>query len=237
GGRAGGRVWAGYRPPAGDPTACDCLVEAAGEWAGELARAAGASPIEITPRRRCIATFAAPAGLDVARWPLVAHESKHVYFAPESGGLLVSPMDEVAMAPCDARPDDEALAIAVERLSVIAPSLAPRTFRRKWAGLRTFAPDRVPVVGADPELGGFFWLAGQGGCGIETSPMVGAIAADLLLDGKTARVDATKLSPTRFGWASFLRGAPNTVSRVPSAARISRTPRPSGAGGPSAART
>ena len=191
----GGRVRA-VTTTAGDAIECEWLVDAAGAWAGEVAKAAGASPIEITPRRRCIATFAAQG--DVSRWPLVAHETKHVYFGPESGGLLVSPMDEVAMAPCDARPDDEALAIAVERLREIAPSLAPRTFRRKWAGLRTFAPDRVPVVGRDPQLGGFFWLAGQGGCGIETSPIMGEIAADLLLENRCARFDVAPLLPQRF---------------------------------------
>jgi D-arginine dehydrogenase len=181
---------------AGETLECEWLVDAAGAGAGELAQMAGALPIEITPRRRCIATFAAP--VDVSRWPLVAHETKHVYFAPESGGLLVSPMDEVAMAPCDVRPDEEALAVAVERLRDIAPSLAPRTFRRKWAGLRTFAPDRVPVVGRDPQLDGFFWLAGQGGCGIETSPIMAEIAADLLTSGRCERFDARALLPERF---------------------------------------
>src|SRR5262249_42962711 len=169
---------------------------AAGAWAGALAQKAGAVPIEITPRRRCIATFAAP--VDVSGWPLVAHESRHVYFAPESGGLLVSPMDEVAMPPCDARPDEEALAIAVERRREVPPPLAPRPFRRKWAGLRTFAPDRVPVVGRDPQLGGFFWLAGQGGCGIETSPIMAEIAADLLTSGRCDRFDTRALLPERF---------------------------------------
>ena len=72
------------------------------------------------------------------------------------------------------------------------------SLRRKWAGLRTFAPDRVPVVGEDPQRPGFFWLAGQGGCGIETSPILGAIAADLIVERKTERFDARELSPARF---------------------------------------
>jgi D-arginine dehydrogenase len=191
----GGRVRS-VTTTSGDTIACEWLVDAAGAWAGEVAKRAGASPIEMTPKRRCIATFAAPP--EAARWPLCAHETLHVYFGPESGGLLVSPMDEVAMAPCDARPDEEALAIAVERLAEVAPSLAPRTFRRKWAGLRTFSPDGVPVVGRDPKLGGFFWLAGQGGCGIETSPIVCEIAADLLLENRCGRFDAAPLLPDRF---------------------------------------
>jgi D-arginine dehydrogenase len=174
------------------------VVDAAGAWAGRVAALAGALPITLAPCRRTIVTFAAPAGVDIRGWPMVASEARRVYFAPESGGLLLSPMDETPMEPCDARPDDLAVAGGLERLAVLAPRLVPRTLRRKWAGLRTFAPDRVPVVGEDPQRPGFFWLAGQGGCGIETSPTLGAIAADLIVEGKTERFDATELSPARF---------------------------------------
>jgi len=107
-------------------------------------------------------------------------------------------MDEAPSEPCDARPDDLTIAEAMERLRAIAPRIVPQALRRKWAGLRTFAPDRVHVVGPDPVVDGFFWLAGQGGCGIESSPAIGAIAADLFLDGKTDRFDAALLSPARF---------------------------------------
>src|SRR5262245_7946524 len=107
-------------------------------------------------------------------------------------------MDEEPMAPVDARPDELMIAETIARLTQLAPRLAPRALRRTWSGLRTFAPDRVLVVGEDPRLAGFFWLAGQGGCGIETSPAVGQVAADLLLDGKTERIDAALLSPARF---------------------------------------
>jgi D-arginine dehydrogenase len=107
-------------------------------------------------------------------------------------------MDEEPMAPCDARPDERVVAEALERLGRLAPPLVPRALRRTWAGLRTFVPDRVLVVGEDPRVSGFFWLAGQGGCGIETSPEVGGIAADLLLDGRTERFDARVLAPNRF---------------------------------------
>jgi len=174
------------------------VVDAAGAWAGRVAAMAGALPIPLVPRRRTIVTFAAPDDVAVRSWPMVASETHRVYFAPESGGLLLSPMDETPMEPCDARPDDVAVAAGLERLRALAPRLVPQILRRKWAGLRTFAPDRVPVVGEDPQRPGFFWLAGQGGCGIETSPTLGAIAADLLVEGKTARFDTAKLSPTRF---------------------------------------
>lgn len=172
------------------------VVNAGGAWAGTIARLAGASPIPLVPHRRTIVTFGAP--LDVSAWPMVASEGDRLYFAPESGGLKLSPMDEDPMEPCDARPDDTVIAAGLERLRTLAPSLVPRTLGRKWSGLRTFAPDRVHVVGEDPRLPGFFWLAGQGGCGIETSPIVGQVAADLLVDGRTSRFDATLLAPTRF---------------------------------------
>jgi glycine/D-amino acid oxidase-like deaminating enzyme len=130
---------------------------------------------------------------------MVASDADRLYFAPESGGLKLSPMDEDPMDPCDPQPDERVVAEGLARLGTLAPSLVPRTLRRRWSGLRTFAPDRVHVVGEDPRVGGFFWLAGQGGCGIETSPIVGQIAADLLLDGRTGRFDAALLAPGRFG--------------------------------------
>jgi D-arginine dehydrogenase len=112
--------------------------------------------------------------------------------------MLMSPMDTHATTPRDARPDAETIAGGFERLAKLAPTLVPRTVRKSWAGLRTFSPDGIPVVGADTRVEGMFWLAGQGGCGIETSPAIGAIAADLLVDGTTERFDATALSPARF---------------------------------------
>jgi D-arginine dehydrogenase len=174
------------------------VVNAAGAWAGQIARSANAVPVPVVPHRRTIVTFAAPDGLAVRDWPLTANESHRLYFAPESGGLLVCPMDEDPMEPCDAQPDPVRVAEAIERLKLVAPALVPATLRRSWAGLRTFTPDRVLVIGEDPCVRGFFWLAGQGGCGIESSPAYGPIAADLLLDGRTDRFDPTQLSPARF---------------------------------------
>lgn len=174
------------------------VVNAAGAWAGVLASRAGAAPISISPRRRCAVICAAPEGLDVSGWPLVSSVPHHLYFEPEAGGLLMSPMDEEPSEPCDARPDDLAIAEGMERLSAFAPRLVPRSLKRKWAGLRTFAPDRLPVVGEDPLVPGFFWLAGQGGTGIETSPILGGLAADLIVDGSSERFNAGLLSPRRF---------------------------------------
>jgi D-arginine dehydrogenase len=189
-----GRV-AGVVTDAGEITA-GRVVNAAGAWAARVAALAGATPIPLVPHRRTIVVFDVP--VDVRGWPMVAFEEERFYFAPESGGLKLSPMDEDAMEPCDPRPDDEVIAAGLERLRRVAPTLVPRSIRRKWSGLRTFAPDRVPVVGDDPRVAGFFWLAGQGGCGIETSPFLGRVAADLLVDGRTALFDAATLAPTRF---------------------------------------
>ena len=174
------------------------VVNAAGAWAAGVGMLAQATPVPLTPHRRTIVTFAAPEDIAVRDWPLVHNESQRLYFAPESGGLLACPMDEEPMEPCNAQPSELVVAQAIERLGRVAPRLVPKTLRRTWAGLRTFVPDRALVVGEDPQVRGFFWLAGQGGCGIETSGAVGEIAADLLIEGRTERFDAAILSPARF---------------------------------------
>jgi len=174
------------------------VVDAAGAWAGNVANLIGAAPIKLEPRRRTIITFVGPDGIDISRWPFVISDADHLYFAPESGGLLLSPMDEVPFEPCDPRPDDLIIAQAMQRLAALAPRLVPRSIQRKWAGLRTFSPDGVAVVGEDPMVKGFFWLAGQAGYGIETSPAIGQIAADLIVQGKTDLFDQAALASSRF---------------------------------------
>ncbi len=174
-------------------------VNAAGAWAGPIARMAGATAIPLEPLRRSIAVFPAPQGIDVSAWPLVWSDPHELYFRPEPNGvILFCPMDEVPLEPSDPSADDTAIAAGIERLRALAPALVPRRFVRKWAGLRTFSSDRVPVVGFDPTLEGFFWLAGQGGCGIETSPILGQIAADLICGGKSERFETSLLAPARF---------------------------------------
>ena len=174
------------------------VVNAAGAWVGQIGRMAGALPLEFSPLRRTIITFDAPLDMDCSRWPMVDHEGYAVYFKPESGGLLASPMDETPSPPCDARPGEEDMALAVHRLQTLAPDLAPRTFKQKWAGLRTFSPDRLPVVGHDPTVEGCFWLAGQGGWGIEMSPATGRMAAEMIVTGRSTVAAAEALSPCRF---------------------------------------
>ena len=102
------------------------------------------------------------------------------------------------MEPCDAKPDELTVAKTIDLLGKVAPSLVPKSLLNKWSGLRTFSPDQGFVVGEDPLMKGFFWLAGQQGAGIETSPAYGQIAADLIVDGKTEVFDASLISPERF---------------------------------------
>ena len=177
------------------------VVDAAGAWGGTVARIAGATDIPLVPHRRTIVTFAPPPGLSIADWPMIACDDLHLYFQPEAGDLMLSPMDEDAMAPCDPSPDDAVVADGLARFAKLAPALAPKSLKRRWSGLRTFAPDRVHVVGEDPALPGFFWLAGQGGCGIETSPLIGRVAADLVVHGRSDAFDTALLSPARFARA------------------------------------
>jgi D-arginine dehydrogenase len=107
-------------------------------------------------------------------------------------------MDEDPVAPCDVHPEELVIAQTMDRLETLAPSLVPRSLRKTRAGLRTFAPDQSYVIGEGPLVKGFFWLAGQGGSGIETSPAVGRVAAELLTNRHTDLIDAKAVSPVRF---------------------------------------
>lgn len=175
------------------------VVNASGAWAGALGERAGALPIPLSPCRRSAILYDTPAGVDVRGWPFIGLEDEHVYFEPESGGVLMSPMDETPVQPCDAQPDEMAIARGVERLRRVALRMVPLSVRRRWAGLRTFTPDRNPVIGEDPRRAGFFWLAGQGGHGIVTSPVLSRAAAELLALGEAKSLDVSSLRPERFG--------------------------------------
>jgi D-arginine dehydrogenase len=181
-----------------DEYSCQWVINAAGAWVQKIRSLAGSSPIKLTPFRRTIITFNPPEGLDVSKWPLTADQTHQFYLSPESGGLLASPMDEEPMEPCDARPDEWVVAQTIERLKQFTPQILPKAIKQKWAGLRTFSSDQSMVIGEDPFLKGFFWLAGQGGAGIETSGAVGQLAADLIIDGRTDIMDVNRFSPRRF---------------------------------------
>jgi D-arginine dehydrogenase len=152
------------------------VVDAAGAWADDVARRCGQRELGLVPYRRTIAVVSAPAA--DRSWPLVADIADQFYFRPEGDGLLISPADETPSDPVDARPETEDVALALERVNA-ATTLNLRHVRTTWAGLRTFAPDRNPVVGfSDP---GFCWLAGQGGYGMQTAPAMAALAASVVL--------------------------------------------------------
>ena len=157
------------------------LVNAAGAWADELAVMAGVAPLGLVPMRRTALLFQASIDADPA-WPLVDDADEQFYFKPESGLLLGSPADETPIPPCDVQPEELDVAIAIDRIERAA-SFRVIHVRRKWAGLRTVAPDRTPVVGMEQGTPGFFWLAGQGGHGIQTAPALARAAAKLLVEG------------------------------------------------------
>jgi D-arginine dehydrogenase len=174
----------------------DVLVNAAGAWADEVAALAGEAPIGIRPCRRTIAQLRIepPAPADL---PLVIDAAGRFYFKPEAGGRLwLSPNDETPSFPCDCAPEEIDVALAIDRLAQ-AVDWRIDAVERKWAGLRSFAPDRLPVYGFSGSGRGFFWCAGQGGFGIQTAPAAARLAADLLL-GCPPEIDPAPYSAARF---------------------------------------
>ncbi len=155
------------------------VINAAGAWADRLAEQAGIPPLGLVPMRRTAFILDPPAGIAVDRWPAVIDVEERFYVKPDAGRLLGSPADETPSPPCDAAPEEIDIAVAVERI-LAAFALEVRTIRRRWAGLRTFAPDRTPVLGFAPEAEGFFWLAGQGGYGIQTAPAMAELTRRLV---------------------------------------------------------
>ncbi|WP_338241116.1 NAD(P)/FAD-dependent oxidoreductase [Aurantiacibacter hainanensis] len=176
------------------------VVDAAGAWADEVASLLGARPHGIQPLRRTVAQLRTdpPPPADL---PLTLDISGEFYFRPDNGRLWLSPHDETPSEPCDAAPEDYDVALAIDRLEGVV-DWRIEAVERKWAGLRSFSPDRRPVYGFDPALEGFFWFAGQGGYGIQTAPAAARLGAQLLLgrprDTMTERLDAGLYSPGRF---------------------------------------
>jgi len=173
------------------------LVNAAGAWADQVAAAAGAPPIGLRAYRRTVVQLAVdpPAA---AALPLVLDLAGSFYFKPEAGGRLwLSPHDETPDAPGDAAADEYDVAVAIDRFTR-ATGWAVTRVERRWAGLRSFAPDRLPVYGFDPACPGLFWCAGQGGFGIQTAPAAATLAAALLLGQPAGAVDPAPYRPERF---------------------------------------
>ena len=155
------------------------VVNAAGAWCDELATLAGVAPIGLRPKRRTAFTSEAPAVCDISHWPLVMDAQESYYFKPDAGVLLMSPANEDEVPAQDVQPEELDVAIAVDRIET-ATTLQIRQVKRKWAGLRSFVADKSPVAGFAPDAPGFFWLAGQGGYGIQTAPAMGEMAAALV---------------------------------------------------------
>ena len=180
----------------GREVAAGVLVNAAGAWADGVAQMAGVAGLGITPLRRTMAQIAiAPQAADDL--PLVLDIGGTFYFKPEHGRLWLSPHDETPSAPCDAAADKADVALALARLAA-AVDWQVTAVERRWAGLRSFAPDRLPVYGFDGGDSAFFWFAGQGGFGIQTAPAAAELGARLLLGEAAGEVDPQPYLPARF---------------------------------------
>ncbi|HRD27354.1 MAG TPA: FAD-binding oxidoreductase [Caulobacter sp.] len=153
---------------------CGAVVNAAGAWADENAVLAGVKTLGLRPKRRTAALIDAPA--DARDWPMLIDAAESFYAKPSAGRMLLSPAEETDMEAHDAAADDLALAEGVERLEA-ATTLTVHRKPLAWAGLRTFTPDRLPAVGEAPDRCGFFWLAGQGGFGVQTAPALARLLA------------------------------------------------------------
>lgn len=179
----------------------DHVVNASGAWGDVVAVRAGVAPLSLRALRRT-ACLVPVSRDDIGAWPMVMDVANRYYFEPEAGGVLVSLADETPSDACDAQAEELDVALALERLDE-ATTLSPRSVRRAWAGLRTFAPDRVPVVGPDPDEPSFIWCVGQGGAGIKTAPAIAEIVAAAVTGApfpETVRergIDAAVLLPDR----------------------------------------
>jgi D-arginine dehydrogenase len=194
------------RTTAGDFIA-STIINAAGAWADELGELAGVRPIGLTPKRRTVITFDPPAGADPTTWPMVMDAEEKFYFKPEAGRVLASPCDETPVPPSDVQPEEIDVAYAVD-FTQRATSLTVSRITHRWAGLRSFVADKLPVVGMAPDGDGFLWLAGQGGFGIMTAAAMARAAAALALgnelpaDIRVQGITTADLSPRRLHGAT-----------------------------------
>lgn len=178
------------------------IVNAAGAWGDVVADSAGITPVGLVPKRRTAAMIALPEGTNAHHWPMVIDIDEEFYAKPDAGRLLISPADETPSEPCDAQPDEYDVAVAVDRVET-AFDIQVRRIENKWAGLRTFAADKNPVVGWGDAGQSFFWLAGQGGYGIQTAPALAKLATALILGTAPERaimdhgIDLKSMSPGR----------------------------------------
>ena len=189
--------------PQGD-VAAQTVVNAAGAWADTLGQMAGAEQIGLTPKRRTALMVDAPAGYDTKSLPLTIDVAEEFYLKPDAGKLLISPANEDPEQPCDVQPDEMDIAICVDRIER-AFDLSVKRVESPWAGLRSFVADKAPVAGFSRKAQGFYWLAGQGGYGIQSAPGLAQYAAAELM-GKPVpghilaeRLDPQTIQPDREG--------------------------------------
>lgn len=179
------------------------LINAAGAWADQIAVLAGVQPLGLQAKRRTIIVVDGPVGADVGGWAFLKTVVDDFYMMPSGGKLLASPVDEAPSEPCDAQPEEYDIALAAARTEQYT-RLEVRRIGHSWAGLRTFTADRVPTAGFAPDAPGFFWLAGQGGYGLQTAPAMAQIVAALIIGGPWPTgladqgVTPDKILPDRF---------------------------------------
>jgi D-arginine dehydrogenase len=191
--------WA-IRLSGGEEVRAGLLINAAGAWADPVAKASGAAPLGIVPLLRTVVQLRVnPPAPDTL--PLVLDLAERFYFKPVGGGRIwLTPHDERPVAAADVAPEEEDIAIAIERFQAVV-DWRIEAVERKWAGLRSFAPDRLPVYGYDGQVPGFFWYAGQGGFGIQTAPAAAKLGAALILgreEPSVSALDTRIYSPARF---------------------------------------
>ena len=175
------------------------IINAGGAWVDTIAEMAGVQPLGFQPMRRSMARLPAPGGHDVSRWPMMFGVGEAWYAKPDAGALIVSPAEEDPAEPHDAWADDMVLAEGLARYEEMVTEPVTRLLSN-WAGLRTFSPDRVLVIGRDMRDPSFFWLAGQGGYGFQSAPAASQLVADLIADrgSDLSQGLVTALSPARF---------------------------------------
>ena len=178
------------------------LIDAAGAWADVVAQRCGVRPIGLQPKRRTAFTFAPPAGIDSANWPAVVGIDESYYFKPDAGQLLGSPANADPVEPHDVQPEELDVATGIYHIEQMT-TLTIRRPSHVWAGLRSFVRDGDLVIGPDNYAPNFFWVAAQGGYGIQTAAAAAECAASLLLQGRPTErllqfgVSAEALAPGR----------------------------------------
>lgn len=180
------------------------LINAAGAWADQVGVLAGARPLGLQPKRRAAFIFAGPQDLDCQHWPMLVSLDESFYMKPDAGLFLGSPANADPVPPHDVQPEELDIALGIHRIEE-ATTLSIRRPTRTWAGLRSFVSDGDLLAGFDPQVPGLFWVAGQGGYGIQTSPAMGQASAALVRGAALPEalaafgLDAAMLSPARLG--------------------------------------